>query len=289
VDIGILLIIVFILAPLLERLLKLGRPKEPPQEGGAPQRAPRTRRPRDLPDEAEDRPFRSIPSADAEPDMTSAADMLPDDLWEILTGERRQPRPPPEPTRSQTGIETAPAGTRTGLDPWRAGSGTGVEPRRGPADGQSGPAAPAPASRTADRRRDEAAARQRAEPRTLPERGRRPPTPPRERRLPEVTMRRDPADTGIRRPPARTPTSPPDDYIREIPLRAPSAAVSQAAPSLDPEVRRARFEARRALMPDAPMVLRPERSTEYAFRGFADVRRALVMAEILGRPRGLED
>jgi hypothetical protein len=262
VDIGILLLIVFVLAPLLEKLLKAGRP-QPPEQPPQQQRSPRQRRPggpqRPVPDEMEERPFRSIPSADADDDMQTAATMLPDDLWEVLTGEKR---PPPSP-RSQMPAETEPR----------------AEPRE-----------VAPRPRTADRRPVEAARSaerpRRAEP--LPV-GRRPATPPRERRLPEVGMRRDPADTRMRPAAARRLEPPPDDFVREIPTRESAAVVPFEAPSLDPEERRAAFKARRATYSDAATVARSERRMDTEFRGTDNLRRAIIMAEILGKPRGLED
>jgi hypothetical protein len=77
VDFGILLLILFILAPLLEKLLKAGRPKEPPVEQGPGQQLPQQRQ-------------RALPGDQGAPaDDEAAAGVLPDDLWEILTGERR--------------------------------------------------------------------------------------------------------------------------------------------------------------------------------------------------------
>jgi hypothetical protein len=93
-DFGLLLIIVFILAPLLEKLLGAGRQRpgqQPPvPPGGRPQqgRVPPSQRSRVPADD--DTPFRSVPAS--HDDDESAASVLPDDLWEILTGERRAPR-----------------------------------------------------------------------------------------------------------------------------------------------------------------------------------------------------
>jgi hypothetical protein len=262
VEIGILLLIVFVLAPLLEKLLQANRP-QPPEQPPQQQRTTRQRRPggpqQPVPDELEERPFRSIPSADADEDMQTAATMLPDDLWEILTGEKR-PQPPP---RSEMPAE---------------------------AEARAEPREMAPRPRTADRRPVETARPaerpRRAEP--LPV-GRRPATPPRERRLPEVGMRRDPADTRMRPAAARRLDAPPDDFVREIPTRESAAIVPFEAPSLDPEERRAAFKARRAQYSEAATIELRGRRMDTEFRGTDNLRRAIIMAEILGKPRGLED
>jgi hypothetical protein len=251
-DIGILLLIVFILAPLLEKLLAVGRPKAPPQEG-PPQQAPRQPRQQRQPRELEERPFRTIPSADADADEQSAAAMLPDDLWEILTGEKRPQRLPrtPDPVAAETlPAEAAPRE---------------VSPPRRP-----------------DPRPDREA--RRAE-RPAPQR--RAPTPPRERRLPEVTMRRDPAEGRMR---AATPRdrSPPDDYVREIPVRDVPVVVPYDEPSTDARVRRAAFHDRRGPLSEAAVVQRGPGRSKSAPKNIEELRRAIIMNEVLGRPRGLE-
>jgi hypothetical protein len=256
VDIGILLLIVFVLAPLLERLLAAGRPKAPPEQG-PPQRRPRRGQ---APQEIEDQPFRSIPPADADADEESAAAMLPDDLWEILTGEKRQPSrpaPPPEPV-------------------------AGVPPEAAPRE----VVVPRPldrrpvAARSAERPR-------RAEP-PAPAGGR-PSTPTRARRLPEVGMRRDPADTRMRPASPRRLDPPPDDFVRKIPAREAPAIVVFDEATLDPERRRAEFKARRALLEEAPTFARRQRRDDLTLSTREDLRRAIIMAEILGPPRGLQD
>jgi hypothetical protein len=96
----IILFFVFFVLPLIERALKKGQPpQQPPQ---------RQRRPREV-EEAEDTAHALPPSARTggrEPPRETgaghdpAADMIPDDLWEVLTGEKRQrpttPQRPPE-------------------------------------------------------------------------------------------------------------------------------------------------------------------------------------------------
>jgi hypothetical protein len=288
VDPGLIIIILFLLAPLLERLLKVGRPPQEPPEGQLPQqRQPGQRMPGQrlpgqtlpgprppVPDD-EDQPFRSVPAADAEADR-SAATMLPDDLWEILTGEKRAPAQPPLP---QAPPQRAPAGRAN----YEA------------APAEVGPAGDA--ARAAERRRLEAQSRERDRLRrrerdpgaaTTRERA---PTPSRERRLPPVSMRSrqgtQPQPT--RRGPAGPPGSPADDYIREMPVHEVPVVVPFDAPPLDGEERHARFADRRSRMSAPATVERGPKSVDYSFKGPADVRRAFVMSEILGRPKGLEE
>jgi hypothetical protein len=96
----IILFFVFFVLPLIERALKKGQPpKQPPQ------------RPREL-EESEDtahalppsaRTGRREPSQETGASSDPAADMIPDDLWEILTGEKRR-----RPTASQRAPEVEP-------------------------------------------------------------------------------------------------------------------------------------------------------------------------------------
>jgi hypothetical protein len=107
-DAGFLIFLfIFFVLPLLQRIL--GRGKQQPPPGGSPGQRPPTRAPpqrRPLPDTRErlpaptDRPAASRPAGDAT-DADRAAELIPADLWEILTGERRAPLPqrplPPSP------------------------------------------------------------------------------------------------------------------------------------------------------------------------------------------------
>jgi len=85
-DLGAFLLFIFVLLRILSGLRGGGqqtRPRQPGRAGGGPQASQRP-------------PARSAPAADAEPQTAapaSAADMIPDELWEILTGERRRPAP----------------------------------------------------------------------------------------------------------------------------------------------------------------------------------------------------
>ncbi len=89
-------IILFVLLPLIQRILEGARggpnrrPGQPPTRPRVPPPPPRqTQAPQPRPDSG----------ADQEP-PERAADLIPADLWEILTGERRLPPPaPPQPAR----------------------------------------------------------------------------------------------------------------------------------------------------------------------------------------------
>jgi len=105
----ILFILFFILIPVFEGIRK-GRqrrgsgdielpgeaePRQHRQPGGGGRMGQRT---------AEDWDT-EVPQPRREPEPADAADMVPDDLWEVLTGERRQPRPPvpaPPPDPAET-------------------------------------------------------------------------------------------------------------------------------------------------------------------------------------------
>lgn len=107
-DAGFLIFLfIFFVLPLLQRILGGGKQRQPP--GGRPGQRPPPRMPppqrRPLPDARErlptpaDRPAARRPQAEATDDR--AAELIPADLWEILTGERRAPPPqrtlPPSP------------------------------------------------------------------------------------------------------------------------------------------------------------------------------------------------
>jgi hypothetical protein len=94
---AILMFILFIVAPLIERVLK-ARGKTPPRE----------QRPR-LPREADDETpsARTGTAAPRRTDPPSAGEMTPDELWEILTGERRPRSLPHEPAEIEVDWEEA--------------------------------------------------------------------------------------------------------------------------------------------------------------------------------------
>jgi hypothetical protein len=86
----ILFILFFILIPVLEGIRKSKQRRDTPDI-----EEPTSARPRpDLPTTTAPPPRRP------DPEPVEAADMVPDDLWEILTGEKRQ-RPTPAEPRSQ--------------------------------------------------------------------------------------------------------------------------------------------------------------------------------------------
>jgi hypothetical protein len=85
----ILFILFFILIPILEGLRKSKQSRDAPDI-----EEPTSARPRPVPPPS-GAPPRRFPEPEAEP--MEAADMVPDDLWEILTGERRKAPAPAEP------------------------------------------------------------------------------------------------------------------------------------------------------------------------------------------------
>lgn len=90
----ILLIAFFVLIPVMEGVLKKNRTGTPP--GGT---GPRSRPGTGSGGPARGRPERSgAAGPEATPPPGPAADMVPEDLWELLTGERRRPAPGPVET-----------------------------------------------------------------------------------------------------------------------------------------------------------------------------------------------
>jgi hypothetical protein len=86
----IIFIVVFVLGPIIEQIRRKGQsPRQPPQQ----QRRPAEMRPRAQPQPQQQLPT-PAPAPRSETEDASAATMLPDDLWEVLTG---QPRPQTQP------------------------------------------------------------------------------------------------------------------------------------------------------------------------------------------------
>lgn len=92
----VILFFFFVVLPLIQRVLGVGKHGQPPQRRPPPRRTPGARR---LPET----PRRQVPPPAAEParrtdaEADRAAEMIPAELWEILTGQRRPPvvaRPP---------------------------------------------------------------------------------------------------------------------------------------------------------------------------------------------------
>jgi hypothetical protein len=228
VDPAILLIIIFIVAPLIERLLKAGKQNQqpPPQQQRMPQR-PRPRLPREeLPEpweQEETEQPRSQPVRRTETRDDAAAEMLPDDLWEILTGERR---PPPRPSPQRLPEQATPIEETLSLE------GKSLEEEGSLEMQPSGRWMSTPAESV------------------------------------EVTL-------------------PPEPYIRPNPLRPVPKVVSLEELAFDPEQRHDEFHDRLDALGGPARVRRPAPSA-YRFRNIEDLRRSIVMAEILGTPRGLE-
>ena len=222
-DPALLLIIVFIVAPLIERLLKAGKGAQQPPEQRPGQRIPPQQRvpePRPQPRLPQHRQESAGRSEDA------AAEMLPDDLWEILTGEKRTPRAPapapevePELIDERYPVEAYPDETLS---------------------------------------LEEAALDQPSE------RG---------------WMSRLPEDTEV--------VVSPEAYERPLPERHLPRVVSMEALEFDTEKRHDSFHKRLETLKPAAKVRRPAPSL-YRFTNDEDVRRAIVMSEILGPPKGLE-
>lgn len=81
--------LIFIVGPLLEHMRKKGQEKQ--------QQKPPSRVPSEAP-RVPPAPSRTEEVSRREPEPQSAAEMLPDELWEILTGQKR-PTPTPVPPR----------------------------------------------------------------------------------------------------------------------------------------------------------------------------------------------
>lgn len=235
-DPAILIIIIFIVAPLIERLLKAGKqnPQLPPQQQRMPQRT-RQRLPHEQqPEEWEaDEQEQQVSGYRAESRDDAAAEMLPDDLWEILTGERRPPQRPgprPAPDAGQ------PDGTDYSLEESSSFEDHSLE--------------------------DEGLLR----------------APPREAQSSgEWSMEPETIEVVL----------PPEPYIRPNPLRPAPKVVSLEEINFDYEQRHDEFHDMLDSL-DAPARVRRPALNAYRFRTDADLRRAIVMAEILGTPRGLE-
>jgi hypothetical protein len=207
----VLIFILFAVMSLMEKVLK----KPPPPGSGGPQR-PGQR----LPQGGTRRPQRtSLPGtrerggAPSPPRGSSADDMIPDDLWLILTGETR-PRPGPIP----------PPDEPEDLPSWDEAAVAHVE------------AAP-----------DEET--------SVPE----------ERSL--------------------------ETYRREIVVHERPRVVSMETPPLPPEQRHAAYHARleSTRSPLAGIETKsPAAALHQRFRSSASLRDALIVAEVLGKPKGLE-
>jgi hypothetical protein len=282
VDPTILFIIIFLLAPLVERLLKARRQQQSGDD--EPVRGRPGQRP--LPRE---RPSRPWEESGAEPQVRapageeiSAAEMLPDDLWEILTGEKRQ-RPAPEPPRPEP-----PLPEREREESVARRQEPVVAPAPRPIENLPRRPEPATSTTAAGRRRAREQGSQR-ERRLPPVETRRLP-PVEERRLPPVRMRRPaehgPADAraGHRRGRQSAASAEP---IEAAAIR--NAPDVFSVEELDSEQRHSRFHDRLSRL-DGPAVVQRGALHELAvrFNDRGELRRALVMSEVLGPPRALD-
>lgn len=225
-DPTLLIILIFVVAPLIEKLLKAGKQEDkPPLPRQRPRPRMEGRAERDLPERGIE--IRMPPAQreeQARRDAGPAADVLPDDLWEILTGERRSPLPTPPPPDSaydepdETAYGPEPAGAEFSHD-----------------DIESSDVLPVPA---------------RAESPSRPARGR--------------------------------------SYDEMLPVRAPPRVVSMEPTSFDDSVRHRQFHDRLDNLPPRARVQRRRHPRAADFMTDADLRRAIIMTEILGPPRGLQ-
>ena len=100
----IIFFVVFVLGPLLEHARKKNQPPPPPKkprvvfEPQKPKQAPTEARPRPPLQGRKDQPRRPVPAA-----SESATTMVPDELWQVLTG---QPKPAPAPLPPDVEAET---------------------------------------------------------------------------------------------------------------------------------------------------------------------------------------
>lgn len=139
-----ILFVFFVLAPLLERLRKKAPGAELPEPGGAPERRSRRAPPAADPELAADTEEAGPAARGGTRMAEDATTLVPDELWELLTGERRAPRAPRvEPEEDAPSWESEPAYVPAGV------LGDLEEPE--PPDGQGAPAAAADALALPDR------------------------------------------------------------------------------------------------------------------------------------------
>jgi len=209
-DFEALLILLFVLAPLLERLFKAGKqepPKPPPRSRPVPQPRPRVEPTRPAP-----------PPSSQDMGADDAVDILPEDLWKILTGQQPLPQPKPRPLPQAERAPVPPA-----REPW-----------------------------------------QEAAPLELP----------------------DSFDEHVAAETSRVPARRTADDLSVV--HVPPQVVSLEALEIDDEARHEAFHARLARRTTSPDSQVERRERQHRFMTDAELRRAIVMAEVLGPPRGLE-
>jgi hypothetical protein len=216
----LLIFIFFVLAPILERVLKGG--KRPPPRG---QQRPRERR---IPQTRSRLPGEPPPAGGTQRSGTeTAADVLPPELWELLTGQKPPARVPPR--------QPAPE------DQWDE------EADRDEADQAAATIALPPAPSDEERQVTE-----------LLKRREREALRPVERSYPQIVT-------------LETAPLPPAARHREFHRRIDKVDAKKAAPAMEaPEAAR---DIIADILQDGSMV---------------DIRRAILMQEVLGPPKGLE-
>lgn len=233
-DPTLLIIIVFVLAPLIERLLKAGK-QVPPELPPRQRPRPRLETPQRTQHDQQQQEARNRVVVREKDD--EAATMLPDDLWEILTGEKRAPPPPPAPETEVGDFEEAESLETTSAGEWI-----------------SLPPEPEPAP---------------------------PPVPAR----PPSAWSDYQTGRGVPARDARPPIRMEEGYERPLPRHEPPRVASLEALEIDDETRHDAFHRKLEATRQAPRRITPH---AWRFTGDDDVRRAIVMAEVLGRPKGLE-
>ena len=241
----IFIFIVFILAPILERVLKGGaNTRRPP--GRVPGQRPMPRRP--LPGQ-QFPPSPGGPSAgtSVEGGAADATDLIPADLWEILTGQRRvEPAPPPAPTPPPP----APVATQPPMPSYRRPAPSPAPVATQPPPPSHRRPAPSPAP---------------AQPR---DRMSRPPDQDEEAVAAELLRRRD------------------EDWQLQ---NAPPIVVSLETEPLPEAGRHAAYHDKREHLSRPAKVQRGRGPIDLHLTGRSELRRAILLQEVLGRPRGLDD
>jgi cytoskeletal protein RodZ len=237
-DLFPILVVLFLLFPFLEKLLKAGRQKgqQPPQR---PQRRSQPVERQRLPD---GRTMTTSQQAE-EHEARDASDLLPAELWEILTGQKRQEAPQQQPEAPR------PEASRP-------------EPER--------PAPPVKAQRKtmADRRAE--VERKRAQ-RMAAERG-------------TTLSDEDAAMADLMGRRERTQAT-----RRRYDHSAPSFASLETGPETE-SVRHAAFHARLDRLPKAARARRPSPVVfDLDLEDQSALQRAMLLQEVLGRPKGLDD
>lgn len=244
--IPILVFIFFLLAPLIERILKGGKqaPPTPPPQRPVP-------RPREELPEPKSYQRRSETAAEPESETAgtagSAAEMLPEDLWAILTGEA-------PPTRTP-----GPVQQREPLD----------LPAPAPAPRAPAPRPPAP----------------------RPERPRREPLPSQQRAAKYEEAALDEESIAPREPTGDRPARfeyVPQDYRRPKPVEAEPVIVSMETLPESDETRHSSFHRRLAALAAPSEVQRGKARVDSGLHDPVQLRRAIIVSEILGKPKGLE-